>query len=735
MKNILNIDNGIPTLLSNVDDGTNTLYINDELVPSSEWTGTGYYTFTSGGLTFTIQKIRDTSGNIMLQLIEQSGGTSYRLIKAISIDGKYYSIDDPAETDLADGDYLPFYDTSAGAKKKSLWSNIKEKLKNFFLPFFKTTTLDVDNITEDGLWEVYGAITGAPTTNHGLLLNMSSVGTPLQMFFPDASLYSYKRYYTGGAWTSWSLLRAGLADSATNADNAGKARTIAEVAIVGSDAENSNGWYKVCSGTLTGYNNVSLIFAVHNASLGYSGLLVVDLRCDNGSSIGIKKFGWLVRNDYALTDFIINTNGNNWTIYQNITRVRYWRDFWVLLEQSGTSITPIYPLYTLHSNVAKESTTPTATATSTDMGTVNAANKLSGFSAQSTGMGWGVQTGTVITCFSTPAGGGLGFRDNCPNSGQTSMIIDGRVYQDEGRYMCLDTANYSSYALPLAGGSMTGASGIQYPIASGNNKSGNWISAGGGYGTGSGKSGVKVISCEQADVLAGLGQDCGGGPYELSIVTGAQPSNNQIAYIRFLKHVQTSTTYTKLGVIDGSGNYTAYGNIYAKGGTIDAESSSNTVFNIASTQAKGALSIHNKGVPTIIVPQATSRINLTLPATGGTIALTSSSRRIKKNIRAITEEEAQKLLDVEVIKFDYKDNWGGGKKDVAGFIAEDVQKIIPETVQTRKDYDPNLPVDEEYNFPPEMDYQRFVPYLVKMVQMQQKEIDDLKNKIKALMEG
>lgn len=129
MKNILNIDNGIPTLLSNVDDGTNTLYINDELVPSSEWTGTGYYTFTSGGLTFTIQKIRDDSGNIMLQLIEQSGGTAYRLIKAISIDDKYYSIDDPAETDLANGDYLPFYDTSAGAKKKTLWSNIVDKIK------------------------------------------------------------------------------------------------------------------------------------------------------------------------------------------------------------------------------------------------------------------------------------------------------------------------------------------------------------------------------------------------------------------------------------------------------------------------------------------------------------------------------------------------------------------------------------------------------------------------------
>ena len=149
MKNILNIDNGIPTLLSNVDDGTNTLYINDELVPSSEWTGTGYYTFTSGGLTFTIQKIQDDSGNIMLQLIEQSGGTSYRLIKAISNDEKYYSIDDPTETDLADGDYLPFYDTSAGRKKKSLWSNIVDKLKAIFLTNFVGTTAQWNALTRE----------------------------------------------------------------------------------------------------------------------------------------------------------------------------------------------------------------------------------------------------------------------------------------------------------------------------------------------------------------------------------------------------------------------------------------------------------------------------------------------------------------------------------------------------------------------------------------------------------
>ena len=672
MKNILNIDNGIPTLLSNVDDGTNTLYINDELVPSSEWTGTGYYTFTSGGLTFTIQKIRDDSGNIMLQLIERSGGTSYRLIKYISNAEKYYSIDDPAETDLADGDYVPFYDTSAGAKKKTLWSNIKTVLGNIFAPL-----------------------------NHA-------------------------HDYAG------SSSPGGVANSS---------RTTSQYAKVGSDAENSNGWYKVCSGTLTGYNNTSLIFAIHNAKSAESGIFVVDLRCDNGASITINKFGWLVRNGYALTDFIINTNGNNWAIYQNITRIRYWRDFWVVLEESSTSGTPTN-LYTLHSNVAKESTTPTATATSVDLGIVNTADKFSGFSSRSTSMGWGVQTGTVVTCFATSAGGGWGFRDNCPSSGKTSMVIDGNVYQNEGQYMCLDTNNYSSYALPLAGGTMTGASGIQYPTASGNNKTGNWISAGGGYGTGSGKSGVKIIACEQGDCISGLGQDCGGGPYELSIVTGAQPSNTNVAYIRFLKHTQNGTSYTKLGEIDGSGNYTAPGtvnsqNMLCNGWLRVRRQNTSDIGGIKITD-----NLYDKGTVTFYVSNyATNLIgsgaNATvyLPTSSGTIALASSSRRIKKNIRAITEEEAQKLLDIDVVKFDYKEGWGDGKKNHAGFIAEDVQKIIPETVIVNKNYDPNLPIDVECNFPPEMDYQRFVPYLVKMVQMQQKEINELKAEIQLLKEG
>lgn len=43
-----------------------------------------------------------------------------------------YSPGDTAETALADGDYFPFYDTSASGKRKTLWSNIKSKLKTYF---------------------------------------------------------------------------------------------------------------------------------------------------------------------------------------------------------------------------------------------------------------------------------------------------------------------------------------------------------------------------------------------------------------------------------------------------------------------------------------------------------------------------------------------------------------------------------------------------------------------------
>lgn len=58
-----------------------------------------------------------------------------------------------AETTLDDADYLPFYDASATAHKKTLWSNIKAKLKTYFDALYVSGNKTSLTITGNG----YGA--------------------------------------------------------------------------------------------------------------------------------------------------------------------------------------------------------------------------------------------------------------------------------------------------------------------------------------------------------------------------------------------------------------------------------------------------------------------------------------------------------------------------------------------------------------------------------------------------
>ena len=66
MKNVLIISTTEETLLSNIDDGTNRLFINGTEIPSSQWVGTGNYTATVEGHAITIKKTDDLTGNISL---------------------------------------------------------------------------------------------------------------------------------------------------------------------------------------------------------------------------------------------------------------------------------------------------------------------------------------------------------------------------------------------------------------------------------------------------------------------------------------------------------------------------------------------------------------------------------------------------------------------------------------------------------------------------------------------
>jgi hypothetical protein len=66
MKNVLIISTTEEELLSNVNDGTNRLFINGTEVPSTDWVGSGNYTATVEGHAVTITKIDSLTGNISL---------------------------------------------------------------------------------------------------------------------------------------------------------------------------------------------------------------------------------------------------------------------------------------------------------------------------------------------------------------------------------------------------------------------------------------------------------------------------------------------------------------------------------------------------------------------------------------------------------------------------------------------------------------------------------------------
>ena len=112
---------------------------------------------------------------------------------------------------------------------------------------------------------------------------------------------------------------------------------------------------------------------------------------------------------------------------------------------------------------------------------------------------------------------------------------------------------------------------------------------------------------------------------------------------------------------------------------------------------------------------------------------TTSSRLVKENITALTEDDARKLLELTPVHFDYKD-CVGGKKDQLGLIAEDVLQVIPQVVQVPDGYDES-DFDEKkglFNDLLSLDYSKLVPHLIKMVQIQQQEIDDLKTRLSEL---
>ena len=101
----------------------------------------------------------------------------------------------------------------------------------------------------------------------------------------------------------------------------------------------------------------------------------------------------------------------------------------------------------------------------------------------------------------------------------------------------------------------------------------------------------------------------------------------------------------------------------------------------------------------------------------------SSDARFKTNITAI-ENPLQKVLQLRGVKFDWKTTEfparSFSENRSLGFIAQEVEKVLPEVVQTEK-------TAEGYK---SVQYDKVVALLVEAVKEQQKQINSLKAELK-----
>jgi hypothetical protein len=105
----------------------------------------------------------------------------------------------------------------------------------------------------------------------------------------------------------------------------------------------------------------------------------------------------------------------------------------------------------------------------------------------------------------------------------------------------------------------------------------------------------------------------------------------------------------------------------------------------------------------------------------GTSFLTVSDEREKFDIHTISES-LDRILDLRPTKF----TWIETSKDDVGFIAQEVEEVIPEVVETSRGFI-NTGDDKERKT---IAYPKLVPYLVDTIQVLTKRIEELEKKVK-----
>ena len=170
-----------------------------------------------------------------------------------------------------------------------------------------------------------------------------------------------------------------------------------------------------------------------------------------------------------------------------------------------------------------------------------------------------------------------------------------------------------------------------------------------------------------------------------------------------------------LGVLSGSAQITAFGFVSSSvGDTLQQVTTAGATTNVATTFSNTTDST-SKTTGALIVGGGLG-VNNTINAGGDVIAFASSDERLKDNIKPI-ENALDKVSQISGNTFDWnseKQNIYNGKD--YGVIAQEIQKVMPELVDTR---------DNGYLA---VKYDKIVPLLIESIKELKKEIEELKSK-------
>ena len=193
------------------------------------------------------------------------------------------------------------------------------------------------------------------------------------------------------------------------------------------------------------------------------------------------------------------------------------------------------------------------------------------------------------------------------------------------------------------------------------------------------------------------------------------------------------TSLTSNGAVSAGGNITTNGSITAAGkltatGNLELRTSGNASNILLHDDYAKYCYIRYSGARLWFLPATDSGgfelgHSASLDANTGTFYATAwgsnSSRRYKENITELTESVADRLLKIKTYHFDYKKDYGS--KDMYGVIAEEVEQVHKNAVLYRN------------GEPDAVDYTRFIPLLIKKVQMQDKKLKYLENVVAHLI--